>query len=227
PALGLLFQTFEGIEGIAQFVTLSGLGYRVLNAQLPSAFQRRDPTAAAMRSGLIPLLHKLTSAESSMTVLPITALMARCYLIALREDDSKELASRKISPALATRSIENDEASLLLVAIKRDGVFDMTTAHRSLQRAFLLIQTTVTENREPARPIAILHYLFLLALARRYNAGLTELNEELPKLLASGAPLEQEVRKTGVPPLLDLYRMCREIVYPVTKTDGGTTNGRS
>jgi pimeloyl-ACP methyl ester carboxylesterase len=227
PVLGLLFKTFEGIEGIAQFVTLSGLGYRVLNAQLPSDSELRDPTAAAMRAGLIPLLRTLTSAESSKTVLPITALMARCYLIALGEDVSKEPASREIDPALTTRSIENDEASLLLVAIKKDGEFDITTAHRSLQRAFLLIQTTVTENREPARPIAILHYLFLLALARRYNAGIHELNEELPKLLAPNGPLEQEVRRTGVSPLLDLYHICREMVFPEAKTDTGTTNGRS
>jgi hypothetical protein len=146
--------------------------------------------------------------------------MARCYLIALGEEASTELVSGEVSPALMTRSLENDEASLLLVAIKKDGQFDITTAHRSLQRAFLLIQTTVTENREPARPIAIMHYLFLLALARWYNAGLTELNEELPKLLAADGPLEQEVRKTGVLPLLTLYRICQEMVFPKTKPNG-------
>jgi hypothetical protein len=30
-----------------------------------------------------------------------------------------------------------------------------------------------------------------------------------------------------VSPLLDLYHICREMVFPEAKTDTGTTNGRS
>jgi hypothetical protein len=216
PVLSLLFAVFDRIEGIAGHVTLAGLGYRALNAHRQPEGDRRDPTAAAIRKNLEPLLQKIASLENHDATLPVTIHMARCYLAALGEDSTGDMASEKLAPTLTERSPEHDEATLLQVATRTATGFDLTTPQRSLQRAFLEIQSLVTERHEPARPIAVVHYLFFLSLAHYYDAGIGELHEELPRLLRRGSALEAEIEKYNLPPLTALYRQCQRMLRIVT-----------
>lgn len=212
PVLGLLFAVFDEIKGIAQHVTLAGLGYRALNAQMLPNGEKRDPTAAAIRKSLVQLLHRIATVEKYDVNLPVTVHMARCYLVALGKDATGTMNSEKLPPALTDRSPAHDDGTLLQIATRTSTGYDLTAAQRSLQRAFLQIQSLVTERHEPARPIAVIHYLFFLTLAYVCDAGIGELHEELPRLLARGSTLEAEIEKYGLTPLTALYRQCQRML---------------
>jgi hypothetical protein len=219
PAISMVFNAFNGVRpldrtagmaagGAFATVTLAGLGYRALKAELRSNGAELDPAASTIRKKLVELAEAIVASKHPVSAVPILVNMAWSYLVKLGHSQAAPLNTEELTRQLTTRSLDHDEATLLQVCTKTDARFWISPVNRSLQRAFLEIQRTVTEGGDQGRLISTIHYLFILVLAHHYGAGISEVHAELPKLLASGSELEAKVLESAVPPLLALYRTC-------------------
>jgi hypothetical protein len=79
-----------------------------------------------------------------------------------------------------------------------------------VQLALLDVQQVVPSD--PFRKISGVHYLYCLAVARRYGGGIAELGRVLPALVAPGSPYATAIEEDPlVPELRDVLAQCRSL----------------
>lgn len=108
--------------------------------------------------------------------------------------------------------MDDDEAQRPILGMISDvtgGRPRLHVKHRTLQRSFLglLYQTLDRPERLPT----LVHYLYLLVVARRCNGHIADADRLLPPLLAPSSALAVAVRRHQSEDLDDIFDLCCRI----------------
>ncbi len=189
--------------------------------------------------GKMPLLSRLVTlasfgaramknATSDPSVGDIRQQLVR-GLLALIDDTSVDRLSRSLAwcnvkafhhafgtapppgpwPGLGER-VEDEAAALELLCDQTTTPWKVSPRHRSLQLAWVQIQSMILVA--PHRPISGAHYLYTVVVTKRHNVHIPEVSQDLPAVFAEGSPVELGYKNyTVVPELWTLYQRCREM----------------
>jgi hypothetical protein len=198
PAITALLRSIAGTEGISKLTLLSTFSYRALRKH-PG-----DESVTALRRELVPVLWDMLLKNHTHA---LNKSMAWCYLTALGAG-----VTDNAWPGIC--GLEGDESHLLpLICEYEDGgIPRLTPQYRTLQAAYLQIQRSIL--RDEYRPISVVHYLYLLLVAWKNNAQITEAERDLHEILKPGSKYDSTYQGYDtVPHLLDIYRRCQSIYY--------------
>jgi hypothetical protein len=194
PAMRLLLKRHSELIGVSRYVLLTGLGYRAL----------RDKEAALCKL-LGSEFSRLAAATEDGSVMPAIASMAWCHLRLINPH-----VNAGEWPDLRTSTRENEFSALAMVSTITEGVPHVEQGDRSIQRAFVFIQGLMTTD--PYRPISLVHYLYFLCLASKYDAQISEVDTILHTVLSEGSPYEQGIKNSKINELMYIYQLCRQLV---------------
>jgi len=103
---------------------------------------------------------------------------------------------------------EDEEAALELMCDRSKFPPEVAPRHRSLQIAWLQIQSMIV--LVPHRPISAAHYLYTIVVARRHGVHIAEVSQELPAIFAEDSAVTRAYRDyTLVPELWTIFERCR------------------
>jgi hypothetical protein len=193
------------VEEIGRHVLYDSLGVRILRAD------PRDGSRVGLIEELVPVLARCAAAKDSGAN-AVTVSLSMCYLWALRR-----LAPDKLRgwPGLE-RADEGHALRMVCTRAGEDWTYDQK--QQSLQRAFLRIQGVVTQLANGVNEISAIQYLYIISAAHRNGGAITEVDTELPRLLASGSKyvtrLERYAQEIELPQLRVILAYCQWACTP-------------
>jgi serine/threonine protein kinase len=198
PAIDAFLSAIGTMPAIARCITLSGLGYRALRGN--------DPSAQDLRHRLARVFRDYAADPVIGDDLGVMRSVAWCF--------RKAYAQRFGGPVVDDAWPGLDDAAqsgvlAMMCSISQDRP-RFLVEHRSVQIALLEVQQTVAED--PFRPISAVHYLYCLCVARHHGGGIAELGRELPALLSPGSPYARAIESyEPVPELREVLALCRRL----------------
>jgi energy-coupling factor transporter ATP-binding protein EcfA2 len=201
PAIRAILQAFSGMERVARHVFLGGLCYRASKAE------DGDVTARELLDALFDLLPEFCSPGGPRSVDRVTASMCWCFLDELSQRHGRP---RPTNPWPGLDGPDAELDGVLMVAGEQGGDWLVTAQHRSLQRAFVLVQYEVL--RKESRKIGAVHYLFMICAAKKRRLHTADVAIALPEFLDEGKPVARAyVAPTSSDEVRTVFERCQEL----------------
>jgi serine/threonine protein kinase len=199
PAMELIFGDLRRMAPLSRLVTIASFGNRVLKSA-PD-----DPSVVDLRRQIISAFTEMAGDQS---VDRFYRSQAWCYLKAIHAVFGTP-APELPWPGLGEHE-EDEQAALDLMCDRSKTPPEVAPRHRSLQIAWLQIQSMIV--RAPHRPISAAHYLYTIVVARRHGVHIAEVGQELPAIFADGSYVAKAYQDYAlVPELWTIFQRCREI----------------
>jgi pimeloyl-ACP methyl ester carboxylesterase len=199
-AIRLLLDEIPCFGALSRLVLIGGLGYRVL-VNHPD-----DHSLSDLRRALFPTLRVFANPNTAPVDDRVVISLSWCYQKAF----SKLFGTVPPEVPWPAIGFEDTETlrTLAMVSTLRNDRWILDERSRSLQLAFLV---PILETYKDAQlTIRAVHYLYYLVVARKHDAHIIELNQELSQLLAPGSKFEKIIESfTIVPEVFELYRRCQ------------------
>lgn len=200
PALALLLESAPRFEMLPRLVLFAGLGYRVLSNN------EFDFCVSEIRRALCPHFEKYSNPDNAILDDPVLSSLAWCYQTAF----SSKYLTRLPENGWVGLDFSDDmtEKALPMICSRKNSRWILDERSKALQYALLVpIQESSNDTKLAIRAV---HYLYYLVVARKHGVHVTQLNIELPLLLAKGSRFETMVQSFhSVPEVLTLYRRCQ------------------
>lgn len=199
PAMELIFGDLRRMAPLSRLVTIASFGNRVLKSA-PD-----DPSVVDLRRQIISAFTEMARDDD---VDRFYRSQAWCYLEAINAvfgTPAPELAW----PGLGEHE-EDERAALELICDLSKTPPEVTPRHRSLQIAWLQIQSMIV--LAPHRPISAAHYLYTIVIARRHGVHIAEVSQELPSIFADTSYVAKAYKDYAlVPELWTIFQRCRDL----------------
>lgn len=201
PAMDLIFGDLRRMAPLSRLVTIASFGSRVLKSA------SGDPCAIDLRRQIVSAFTETAQDEG---IDRFYRSQAWCYLKAFH-DALGTPAPELPWPGLGEHE-EDERAALELICDLRKSPPEVTPRHRSLQIAWLQIQSMIV--LAPHRPISAAHYLYTIVVARRHRVHIAEVSQDLPMIFADSSPMAKAYREyTLVPEAWTIFQRCRDLFH--------------
>jgi serine/threonine protein kinase len=198
-ALDLLLGDLRRMPLLSRLVTLASFGARAM---------RGAPTDHAVAEVRQTLVRGMLALVSDERMDALSRSLAWCNLKALHHVHGTEPPPIPW-PGLGDRP-EDEDAPLDLLCYRHKTPMEVAPRHRSLQLAWVQIQTMILVA--PHRPISGAHYLYTLVVCKKHGVHIPEVTQELPAVFAESSPIALGYKNYAIiPEVWTLFLRCREI----------------
>lgn len=198
-AVRILAAESSSVGNVAQVVAFAALGYRALSDENET---RRAAIRDALGQPFLKTIQEQTSTWCSRS-------LAWCYLRAF----GTPVDRLGDWPAVTASQFYSRSTDLEVICTVNNHLIRCSKTDRSLQRAFARIQQRILSD--PLRAISLVHYLYLLVLARCNEGSASDVDELIAPIVAKKSEYEAAFGRYPVREVNDLYQACQSAFLQV------------